>query len=590
MGHRMLQTRNAYLNYLASVQQKICHLPVNTVLVTSLEYDVHHTELLVPVIGEYSAGKSSLLNAFLGEDILPVGLKPITELATELRYHSEPHLVAIRNDGSGERMEADALATIKSRAHEFTHLQLYLDHPRLKAHPSLVLVDMPGFGSSLANHEKALAYYLPRGVHFIVVVSAEAGNLTQSLMRRLDDIHTYGRGFSFILNKANLRSDEDVNKVADLVGTQIQTNFAGTHPLIRIGRDGDERLAELLARLNPEQIISQLFEDRLKDLTHTLINQLNVATAALRKESAENETALKSLARGVEQVERKRDDLLADLGAQQVDRTANICISEVGRELEQVRDELVAASLSGDRDAFGRIVAEVIRSTSGRVIKDQMDSFSQQVVGDFARVLGELQARVGNLDDDPNWLNELSDKIDRSLRKTGEVLGHWSGSLADHNARELERLKQERGWKQGDPLPELNYQRLATVLAVMTSVVNPLIELAIIFLPSILTSMRESRQREQLRQKIVTETIPAIQRQLRIELPQLLKEQLNALITQIGQEFEHEISEKQRMINVLVSRRNESEQARKEQLASLTTAREEVQRLAKHTLYSETTR
>lgn len=57
-------------------------------------------------------------------------------------------------------------------------------------------------------------------------------------------------------------------------------------------------------------------------------------------------------------------------------------------------------------------------------------------------------------------------------------------------------------------MPRVTYQGLATVLAVTTSVVNPLIELAIIFLPSILAFINEGRQREQLRQKVITEVIP----------------------------------------------------------------------------------
>jgi GTP-binding protein EngB required for normal cell division len=301
----MLKIQDAYLTFLTAVQQLISGTLLKTGALACLEHDIRHTEFLVPVIGEYSAGKSSLLNAFLGGEVLPVGLKPVTELATELRYGSDPHLLALRPDGSSERLDTGAIATIKLRAHEFTHLQLYLDHPRLQAQPSLVLVDMPGFGSSLASHEKALAYYLPRGVHFIVVVSAEAGNLTQSLMRRLDDIHTYGRGFSFVLNKTNLRADEEVDAVAGLVETQIQMSFAGTHPLIRAGRDGGERLVELLARLDPEQIARGLFEERMKDETHTLLNQLNAAMSAARKASAENESALLAMAQGIEQIERK---------------------------------------------------------------------------------------------------------------------------------------------------------------------------------------------------------------------------------------------------------------------------------------------
>jgi hypothetical protein len=74
------------------------------------------TELLLPVIGSFSAGKSSLLNAFLQKEVLPIGLAPETELATELRFGEDPNALAMRPDGTGERIEVDALTSIKARA------------------------------------------------------------------------------------------------------------------------------------------------------------------------------------------------------------------------------------------------------------------------------------------------------------------------------------------------------------------------------------------------------------------------------------------------------------------------------------------
>jgi GTP-binding protein EngB required for normal cell division len=144
---------------------------------------VMETELVVPVIGAFSAGKSSLLNALMGSEILPVGIAPETELATELRYSSESYLLAIKPDGAQERLPVEALSSINCRSSEFSHLRLYLDSEALKAIAPLVLVDMPGFGSSLENHNKAIAYYLPRGVHFVVLTSIEDGNITQSMLR-----------------------------------------------------------------------------------------------------------------------------------------------------------------------------------------------------------------------------------------------------------------------------------------------------------------------------------------------------------------------------------------------------------------------
>ena len=581
----MLKTQDIYLNYLEAVERLIVETPLPVDELGQLKEDLRHTELLIPVIGAFSAGKSSLINAFIGEDVLGVGLTPETELATELRYSSDPHLLALRPNGSSERLSVSALSTLKSRADEFTHVQLYLDNPQLKALPSLVLVDMPGFGSSLANHNKAIGYYLPRGVHFIVVTSVEDGNITQSMLRQLDDLQTYGRDFSFLLNKINLRSDEQVQAVSDLVDDQIRSNFVTSRPLVTVGLDGDQRLKEVLTRLQPEQMVRQIFEDRLKDLTHSLLSQINLALNSLKKDQAENQYALSELAKGIRQIERKRDDVLEDLRDQQLDRTVDRCLKTVGRELEGVESELVSAGLAGNQEAFSRIVSEVVRSSMTRSVKDQMDTLGSSVVADFAQAVGDLGKSMGQFNNELNWLGQLTERINSSLQKTGETLGHWSGSLAERNAKELERLKKESKWEEGQPLPRVTYQGLATVLAVTTSVVNPLIELAIIFLPNILAFINEGRQREQLRQKIVTEVIPSVKRELRDRLPALLSEQMDALVTQVSSEFEREISEKQSVINEISSNRQQTAQAAEQQIEHLTRVGEALRKLASETLY-----
>ena len=422
-------------------------------------------------------------------------------------------------------------------------------------------------------------------MHFIVVTSVEDGNITQSMLRQLDDLQTYWRDFTFLLNKVNLRSDEQVQEVTELVDEQIRINFVDTRPLVKVGLDGDVQLGEVLARLQPEQIVRQVFEDRLKDLTHSLLNQINLALTSLQKNQAENEYVLSELANGIRQIERKRDGILEDLRDKQLDRAVDSCLNAVGRELDNAQSELVSAGLAGNQEAFSRIVSEVVRSSMTRTIKEQMDILSRSVVTDFAQAVGDLGKSMGQFSNDPNWLDQITDRINRTLQKTGEALGNWSKSLATRNTNELERLKQESGWKDGNPLPKVSYQGLATVLAVTTSVVNPLIELAIIFLPQILSFVNEGRQRDQLRQKVTNEIIPSVKRELRDRLPVLLAEQMEVLVTQVSVEFEREIGEKQKLIDELVASRNHDAEAAEHQIALLTRAREQLQQLAKQALY-----
>nr|WP_232259322.1 hypothetical protein [Helicobacter pylori] len=53
----------------------------------------------------------------------------------------------------------------------------------MKNSTPLVFVDMPGFDSPISSHTHAILEYLERGVHFVILVSVEEGNLTKRMVR-----------------------------------------------------------------------------------------------------------------------------------------------------------------------------------------------------------------------------------------------------------------------------------------------------------------------------------------------------------------------------------------------------------------------
>jgi hypothetical protein len=213
-----------------------------------------------------------------------------------------------------------------------------------------------------------------------------------------------------------------------------------------------------------------------------------------------------------------------------------------------------------------------------------MDEVSHEVVRDFSAALSELGPAMMQFGNEPDWMQNFTERVNQSLQKTGEVLNDWTETLAARNARELEARKQETGWKPGQPLPTVAYRNIATILAVTTSVVNPLLELTVIFLPEILAFIRAGSQRQQLRQKIRDEVIPGCQRELRGKLAALLSEQMNSLVARVGAEFAQEIEAQTRAIeshreNVMASTGKNDEK-----LDLLVRTREVIERLAKDAL------
>ena len=131
------------MQFITSLEELLIDTGFTPLYLDILKEEITNTELLIPIIGEFSAGKSSLLNDFLGESVLPVGLTPETELATELRYGKENYIVAELTEGGSEKFSIDDFEIIKYRSKDFSHLKAYLNNEHLKNIEPLVLVDMP---------------------------------------------------------------------------------------------------------------------------------------------------------------------------------------------------------------------------------------------------------------------------------------------------------------------------------------------------------------------------------------------------------------------------------------------------------------
>ncbi len=65
---------------------------------------VQSVRFTVTVVGEFSRGKSTLINKLLGEEVMPVGNLPTTAMLTKITYNENPMLVHINETGKKTRL------------------------------------------------------------------------------------------------------------------------------------------------------------------------------------------------------------------------------------------------------------------------------------------------------------------------------------------------------------------------------------------------------------------------------------------------------------------------------------------------------
>ena len=70
-----------------------------------LQVRFSESELIVSVVGQFKRGKSSLINAMMGDDILPVGIVPLTAIVTEVKNGSRFRAVVLFENGATKNIE-----------------------------------------------------------------------------------------------------------------------------------------------------------------------------------------------------------------------------------------------------------------------------------------------------------------------------------------------------------------------------------------------------------------------------------------------------------------------------------------------------
>lgn len=532
----MLESKTNFLDYLDNVKNEIGFLknPDEILNLSSLSKSIQEAELLIPVIGGFSAGKSSLINSFLGKDYLPVGITPETALATELHYSISEYIEAVKSDYTSEQFNITDIEQIKSRASDFRFLRMYINNDHLKAIEPLILVDMPGFESPLNLHNQAILEYINKGVHYIVLTSVEDGTLTRSMIRQLDDIQTYGRDFSFFLSKTNLRSESEINEIIGIVQTQIQDQFEISKNILPIDNNGGANLHKILSEIDTNKLFHSLFIAQLKDSYYRITERLNTTISAMGKDRTSNEEEIGNLKRALEDLIKERDRKLQDANENYADLNLNRIIESVGSALTLNIDELISSAMNGGMDSLSHTLSEIIRHSMTGSLKNALDYIAEDIVQGFAFNLKEINQSISNSSMSVDWLGRVVQSTETMLKNA---------------ANDMENIVKKRNEKEdADKL----YKTITTVLAVTTTVLHPVLEVVLIFLPDLLSGIlghiQKQKQKEDLRNKLLTEIIPSIKKELREKLPEIFNQQVQDLIISISNQFESEISLKQEAI------------------------------------------
>lgn len=566
-----MKNKLAYLNYIYDSKKIMESIGVATDSLSEMEYKIENIELVIPVVGGFSAGKSSLINSFLDREILPTAITPETALATEIHYSIEEYVEAVDAHGAVKKYQIEEINDLKNNAKNLQYLRIFLNNERLEAICPLILVDMPGFDSPIENHNKAIFSYLERGVHFVFLTSIEDGNISNSMKREIENIQRFGKGFSFCISKTNLRQDSDVGNVKENIIEQLNGFFDYKQEVVLLDQNGGNNLDRILKAIDPNSLYELLFLEDLRSNYIDLEQSINTRLATFKNTKEEADKAVATLHKAISDIAQKKESAIAEVESRYSSGSVGVIADKVSQSLMMSKEHLIDMALQ-NQEVFSREVNELVKSSLLANTQEQLSKIGSHIVQDIS--FGIQSGFSANMIVDEGFIGKVAATTESFLNSASSGLTGLSNSL------------KERSDKTG----KVGYRSLATIFAITTSLVNPILEVIIVFLPDIISfftkAQKEKNARNEIERKIVNQIIPEVRNKIKEVLPVEIKKQVSYLIEEVSQQFEYQIVIKQQEINIAAEEKKQIASERDKDIEELESAKAQLSNIANKYLFN----
>ena len=186
------------------------------------------------IMGQFKRGKSTVINALLGAEVVPTAIVPLTSIITVLRFGELPRALVRYLDGKIQEIPLseipDYVTEKRNPENRLQVREVEIFYPSEYLRDGVRIIDTPGVGS-VFKHNTDVAYaflpYVDAGI-FIVTADPPLGESEQAFLKAIQD---YADKFFFVLNKTDLVEEKDMSEAIDFTKEVIRKHLGRVFPV-----------------------------------------------------------------------------------------------------------------------------------------------------------------------------------------------------------------------------------------------------------------------------------------------------------------------------------------------------------------------
>ena len=369
-------------------------------------------QLILPLIGEFSAGKTSLINALTDSKVLEIASLPTTATLYQIIFGA-PENKAIALSAEGEEVELQLDALKNDELKKYPTVTLF--DTSTKVPQDIIFVDTPGLSSPDPKHREVLTSILPRVDAILLTVDANQA-VTRSLIDFVKSMRLAEKPIYLILNKIDTKSSSELQDLKRGIARDVDLPIDSLVCASAYTNNISE-LQQLLTKIQAEktQIIAKVDALRTKELVGELrsfiaeVLRSSSSPQELKEAVRAQERELERLQNNIRQLMERVEEKLSD----KVDETQ----STLRAQLWPLLNGILSKKGISYNDA---IEAEVIN-----VKTILLQNFTRQVATTIREVnASSRDIRVQLPSAETIDLSQLGDQVDNIPMEDFDSVGH----------------------------------------------------------------------------------------------------------------------------------------------------------------------